>query len=154
MAHTDVSFRIDEGLPLLRRELVEMGVDVFDRPELRDQLAGADFAHALDSRYIVRCVAAYGKDLNDLLWPLDPVFFTHLVDIDELAFAARLSRLVLDDVRTYELTVVLVRRDHVHLETFLLSPFCHRTDHIVGLISLYHQHRELHRPAQLAQRLE
>ena len=149
-----MSFRIDEGLPLLRRQLVDMGVDVFDRPELRDQLAGADFTHALDSRYIVGCVATYGQDLDDLLRPLDSVFLTYLVDIDKLAFAARLSRLVLDDVRTYELTVVLVRRDHVHLETFLLRPFCHRTDDVVGLISLYHQHRELHRPAQLAERLE
>ena len=150
MTELYMAFGIHECLSLLRRKLVQMGVDVFYGSELCYQLSRSDLADAFDSRYIVRTVTAYGQYLNNLFRSLDSVFCTYLCHIDKFDISSGLARLVLYYIRRYELAVVLVWGHHIYFESLTLRSFCHRSDDIVRLESFDHQYGESHCLAKFA----
>ena len=102
-----------------------MGIYVVHGSEFRDEFSGTDFSNALDSRHVVGCVSAYCEDLHHLLRCVYAVFFADLDGVYDLRLASGFSRFILQDIRRYELAVVLVRGDHIHCEAFLLGALGH-----------------------------
>ena len=154
MTEVYVSCRCFKCLALLWRELVEVPVDLFHCAVLRDELACADFSDAFHSRDIVRGVTADGEDLDYLFGSADVVFFAYLPDIDDFVVASAFARLELVYVRRNELTVVFVRSHHIYCESLLLGSLSHGSHYVIRLEARYHQHRDLHCPAELAERFE
>ena len=150
MTEPYMAFSIHECLSLLWSELVQMGINVFYGSEFCNKLSGTYLADAFDSRYIVRAVSADGQNLNDLFRALDSVFCAYLCYIDKFDISSGLARLVLYDIRRYELAVVLVRGHHIYFESLTLRSFCHRSDDIVRLESFDHQYGESHCLAKFA----
>ena len=131
-----------------------MGIDVLDAAVLGNQLPGAHLADALDARHVVRRVAADGEHVDDLDRVQDAPFLADGRAVDDLVVPAGLPGLVLENVLRDELAVVLVGRDHVHVHPFPRAAEGHRTDHVVGLEPLDHQHGDVHRLHQLREGLQ
>ena len=139
---------------LARGELGQMGIYVLDTAVLGHQLSGAHLADALDARHVVRRIAANGEHVDDLDRVQDAPFLTDGRAVDDLVVTAGLPGLVLENVLRDELAVVLVGRDHIHVHPFPRAAEGHRTDHVVGLEPLDHQHRNIQRLHQFRERLQ
>ena len=132
---------------LPRCQFVQMLVYLLDGTVLGDQLAGTDLADPLHSGHIVGRVPADCQHIDDLFRRIDSVLLTDFLDSDDFVVVAGLPRLVLPDVRFDKLPVILVRGHHKDIQPLSGAAFGHRSDHIVGLESLQHQGRDIHRLA-------
>ena len=145
-----------ELLLLPHRQLVQMRVNPLDAAVLAQQLRGAYRSHARHARHVVRCIPADRENIDDLRGRRDLPLVAYLRNAQQLVLSPALARLDLQDVRRDQLSVILVRRHHIHLETFPLETLRRRADHVVRLVARQHQHRDVqrfHDPRQRLQRL-
>ena len=150
-AQAYVVFGLPEHLLLSRRKLVDVVVDALDGSVPGHQLAGSDFADPLHSGYVVGRVSADCQHVDDLDGGLDAVFRADFLNPDDLVFGSGFPRLVLLYVFFYELPVVLVRRDHEHVQTFTSASLGQGPDHVVGFEAGHEQGRNVQGGAESAQ---
>ena len=153
-AQSYVVFSLFEHGLLPRRKLGKMVIYSLDRAVFGNELAGADLADSLDTRHVVGRVAAYRQHVDDLGGGLDAVFAADLLYAYDLVLSASLSGLILPDVVLDELAVVLVRSDHIDIESLAGTALGHRPDHIVRFESHHHQRGDIHGLAELLQGLQ
>ena len=154
LAEGYVVLRFGEHRLLAGRQFLQMVVDSLHASVLGDELRGTDFTHALDARDVVRGVSADGQHVDDLRGVRDPVLGAYRRGIQYLVVTSGLARLVLVHMGSHQLSVVLVRRDHVHVEALPCGAQGHGAYHVVGLEPRDHQDRDVHRPDYLRQGLE
>ena len=154
MAESYVVSGVFESLPLFRSEFPDMFIYISYSAVFPYKLACSNLSDSLHSRDIVRGVAAYRQYLDNLFRLADTVFLTDFLRVYKFDLAACLAGLVLDNGRRDQLAVILVRRNHICREAFLLGALGHGTDYIVGLVTSYHQYRNLQSFAQFRQRFK
>ena len=143
-----------EHLLLLGAQFAQVGVDALHRAVLCEQLRGADRAHALHSRHIVRRIPAKRQHIDNLRRAGDVVLGAELRRAIDFLLSSALARLVLEDMVLYQLAVVLVGRDHVYVHAFKGAALRKGADHVVRLEASDHQHRYAQRLHYIAERLE
>ena len=153
-AQADVVAGFFEHRFLPRGKLIQMVVNALYRSVFGDQLTGSYLTHPFDTRDVVRSVSADGQHVDDLGRGLDAIFASDLIHPDNLVVASGFSGLVLPDVILDELSVILVRSDHVDIQTFPGASLRHGTNHVVRLIAHHHECRDVHRPAKLLKRFQ
>ena len=146
------------GLPelglLARGQFGKMGIDAVDGAVSGEELGGADLADALDAGDVVGRIAAEGQHVDHLRRRGDAPVLRELGRPDDFLLSPALSGLVLQDIGGDQLTVILVRGDHVDQESGRFGAAGHRADDVVGLEALHHQHGDAEGAENLRQRLQ
>ena len=143
-----------EQLPLTRCELGHMFIYAVDARILRKQFRRPDRSYPLHAGDIVGRIAAERQNVDHLGRRGNLPFFADFLHSENLVVGSRLPGPVLPDMRRDELSVVLVRSDHVDIQTFAGEADGGRTYDVVGLVSGNHQHGDVHGPDYLRQRFE
>ena len=137
-------------LPLFAGEFFGIVEQVLDRTVLADQLHGALLADARHARDVVRGIAPQRENVDYLFRVVDAVVLADLFAADDFdSFVAAFALFVDIDVRTDQLAIVLVRRDHEHFESGFGRFARQRADHVVGFVSGDFDHRDSHRFEEL-----
>ena len=123
-----------------------MSVYALDAGIAGQQLRGPDGAYALHSGDVVRRITAEREYVHDLgrggYFPFPADFRLS----ENLVVGAGLAGLVLQYVRADKLAVILVRSDHVDVQSVGGETDGRRTYHVVGFVVRNHEHRDVHRP--------
>ena len=106
---------------------------LLDAAKLLDEFDGGFFAHAGTAGHVVGGIAHECEHVDDLRGGGESVFAANALFIEFFGLGGAVAWTVHDDVGSHELGVVLVGRDHVHLESALgrLQGQC--ADDVVGL---------------------
>ena len=129
-------------------DLVGMSQKIVDVAKLLDEFHGGFLANARTAREIVRRVAHQRQKVDDLVGIFDAIFRANLLR-PHFFVAAAVTRTELENVVTNELSVVLVRCQHIGFNAHF--PRFHRecANHVVGLEPIDLQARNVPRLKQL-----
>ena len=154
LAQSEVGHRFPESGLLPGREFVQMVEDGFERAVFRHQFSGADFADAGNTLHVVGRIAPDGQDVDNLAGIGNAVLAADILFREYLLVGAGLAGLVLEDVVVHDLTKVLVRCDHIDVESLSgkFPGYC--SDDVIRFEAGFHQHRNVERIHDFRQGLE
>ena len=114
-------------------DVVCIGDHIFQGSEFRQQLGRRLLAHTGDAGDIVHRITHQSQYIDDLAHLLYPPFGADLCRPEDLEITALVGRLVYLDAVADQLSVILVRCDHVHVVAGLLRLLGQCPDHVIGL---------------------
>jgi len=117
-------------------QLVGVGEQPFHAAKLRDELRCRLGAHARAAGDVVARVAHEGKVVDDGERRGQAVFGAHFRRSEHLPRPGSARRPLQQDAFLDELGVVLVGRNHAHLDVVADEALGHRSDDVVGLVAL------------------
>ncbi len=122
--------------------LVEMGIDAVERAELVEQVEGGLFAHARHAGDVVGCVADEGFVIHHLLRADAELAGLYVFGRD---VGLVIARHVDGGAFVDELQQVAVAGDDLDSQSLRGREFCHRAEHIVGLVAFHFEARDIER---------
>ena len=117
-------------------QLVCIGQHVFNRAIFCQELGRSLFTHTRNARNIVYRIAHHGQDIDHLRNVLDVPFFTDLFGADDFKISALVRWLEYLDVVRNQLSIILVRGNHVDLVACFFCLFGQCPYHIIRLKSI------------------
>ena len=124
-------------LALCPFQLVRMFEQVFNTSEALNQSSGRFRSHARTTRYVIGRITHQSQVVDDLFRIRQPIFLANLFHAQNLPRRIAVSRSLHQHVRSYQLRIIFVRRDHSNLNALCRCPFSHRSDHVVSLETLH-----------------
>ncbi len=143
LAHAPLFREGDHVLLLLSLQLVHILDNGFQAAELLHQLHGGLLA---DPRYagdVVHRIAHQSEDVLHLFGALQAPPSADLLRPEHLWWSTSSSGFVHQDLVRHQLPEILVRRDHVRGVAFLLGLLRQGSDHVIGLITIGLEDRDV-----------
>ena len=125
-------------------ELLDVGVDVFNRAVFGYELCGANLSNAFYAGDVVGGVSADGKHVYHLGRRGDAPFFAELCHAHKFGLGAGFAGLQLKSVRADKLPVILVRGNHKNVKRLSGIPGGNGAYYVIGLKTGDHHYGDVH----------
>ena len=105
---------------------------VFNTSEALNQSSGRFRSHARTARYVIGRITHQGQVVDDLFRIRQSIFLANLFHTQNLPRRIAVARSLHQHVRSYQLRIIFIRRDHSNLNTLCRSAFSDGSDHVVS----------------------